>query len=61
MENNKSEFCSYCSKWFPITEMWELHEKGNIQVLYYCMACYPEVRSNINALPWRDDFTFYRK
>jgi hypothetical protein len=61
MENEKREFCAYCNKWFQIKEMIELHEKGKTTILYYCTACYPEVKANINGLPWKDDFTFYRK
>jgi RNase P subunit RPR2 len=61
MENNKREMCIYCSKWLPLTEMIELHEKGKQHILYYCESCYPEVKSNLNSLPWKDEFTFYRK
>jgi RNase P subunit RPR2 len=61
MEKQQRQICTYCSKWFPVTDMIELHEKGKPYILYYCESCYQEVRSNINNLPWRDDFTFYRK
>lgn len=61
MEKEQRELCIYCGKWFPVKEMVELHEKGKKQVLYYCMACYPEVRSNLNSLPWKDNYAFYKR
>jgi RNase P subunit RPR2 len=60
MQKEQREMCSYCNKWFAKKNMISSHEKGKQIVLYYCESCYPEVRSNINSLPWKDNFTFYR-
>lgn len=60
MQQEQKQMCEYCSKWFYIKDMVALHEKGKSIVSYYCMDCYPEVRSNLNSLPWRDNYTFYR-
>jgi hypothetical protein len=61
MKNEQREMCIYCNKWFPVKNMVELHEKGKTIIMYYCMDCYPEVKSNLNSLPWKDNFTFYRR
>jgi hypothetical protein len=60
MQQDQRQMCAYCSKWFYINDMVELREKGKSVILHYCMACYPEVKANLNSLPWKDDFTFYR-
>lgn len=60
MEKDQRTMCIYCGKWFPAKDMVFMREKGKTRILYYCMPCYPEVKSNINTLPWKENYTFYR-
>jgi hypothetical protein len=57
-ENKHREMCDYCSKWFLARNMVSLHEQGTTFILYYCMSCYDEVKSNIASLPWSHLYTF---
>lgn len=38
-----------------------LYEKGQSYIRWYCERCYPEVKGNIRALPWKDLYHFGQK
>ena len=58
---NSNVMCDYCGKWFEKSEMTPLYEKNKPHVNYYCTTCIDTVRRNVNALPFRQLFTFGKK
>lgn len=55
------KICSFCGKWFDKNLMTPLYEKGKDFTSWYCERCIPEVKMNINSLPWKHLYTFEEK
>lgn len=53
--------CIYCAKWSAVENLTPLYEEKQIHVLYYCEKCLPQVKKNIESLPWNHLYSWGQK